>query len=131
MVTNMKLIKSAVIAVLWFVAGQKALAADWPMWRSDVRRSGVSSADLPDEMNLRWTRELPKAKPAWPNEPRLHFDASYEPIVSGRRMIVGSPNENRCSCNGDARDVRAANRISLLPSYRYNYIGFRLARTYN
>lgn len=65
-------------------------ASDWPMWRHDVQRSGASSEELADELHLQWTRQLPAALPAWPNEARLHFDASYEPVVLGSRMFVGS-----------------------------------------
>jgi outer membrane protein assembly factor BamB len=65
-------------------------AADWPMWRNDVVRSGATSAALPTNLHLQWTRQLPAPTPAWPNEARLHFDASYEPVVSGSRMFVGS-----------------------------------------
>lgn len=78
---------------LWFVILVNATALDWPMWRGDVRRSGATQEVLPAKLDLLWTRKLPPAKPAWPNEARLHFDASYEPIVAGRRMIVVSPND--------------------------------------
>ncbi|MDP6447957.1 MAG: PQQ-binding-like beta-propeller repeat protein, partial [Pirellulaceae bacterium] len=67
-----------------------AAAADWPMWRADSHRSSATAGDLPAELHLQWTRRLPPPQPAWPNEPRLHFDASYEPIVMGGRMFVGS-----------------------------------------
>ncbi|MCP4782110.1 MAG: PQQ-binding-like beta-propeller repeat protein [Fuerstiella sp.] len=60
------------------------------MWRNDAQRSGVSAAELPTELNLQWTRQLPAPSPAWPNEMRLHFDASYEPVVLGSTMFVGS-----------------------------------------
>ncbi len=81
------------LATVCFVAVVSARAADWPMWRGDVQRSGTSNANLPDDLKLQWTLALPPTRLAWPNEPRLHFDASYEPIVSGQRMIVGSPND--------------------------------------
>ncbi|MCA9145871.1 MAG: PQQ-binding-like beta-propeller repeat protein [Planctomycetales bacterium] len=67
-----------------------AKSADWPMWRNDAVRSGSSSAELPAQLHLQWRRQLPTPMPAWPNEARLHFDASYEPVVSGSRMFVGS-----------------------------------------
>ena len=68
----------------------RAYSADWPMWRNDVARRGASSAALPTKLHLQWTRQLPSPIPAWPNESRLHFDASYEPVVLGSRMFVGS-----------------------------------------
>ena len=30
---------------------------------------------------------------AWPNESRLHFDACYEPVVAGKLLLLGSPND--------------------------------------
>ena len=65
-------------------------AADWPMWRHDARRSGSTSAELPAQLHLQWVRALPPAGVAWPNEPRLHFDASYQPVVMDQRIFVGS-----------------------------------------
>lgn len=74
---------------VYFAPGN-AYSADWPMWRNDVLRSGASPEALPAELHLQWTRRLPAPLPAWPNESRLHFDASYEPVVLGSRMFVGS-----------------------------------------
>jgi outer membrane protein assembly factor BamB len=70
--------------------GSHTYAADWPMWRNNVLRTGSTSAALADELHPQWTRQLSAPVPAWPNEARLHFDASYEPIVLGSRMFVGS-----------------------------------------
>ncbi len=67
-----------------------ATAADWPMWRCDVQRSGTTSEELAEQLHLEWVRTLPPPRIAWPNEPRLHFDVSYEPVVIGKRMFVGS-----------------------------------------
>lgn len=77
-------------AVVTLSCAGNAYSADWPMWRNDVARSGASSAALPTKLHLQWTRQLPGPIPAWPNESRLHFDASYEPVVLGSRMFVGS-----------------------------------------
>ena len=35
--------------------------------------------------------------PAWPNEPRLGFDACYEPVVVGKTLLLGSPNDGSVS----------------------------------
>ena len=67
-----------------------AYAADWPMWRHDPQRSAATAEELPEQLHLQWSRQLQAPKPAWPNEARLHFDSSYEPIVLGSRMFVGS-----------------------------------------
>lgn len=80
----------AVVAVVWLLLGSVAQSSDWPMWRHDAGRSGASSDKLADELHLQWSRKLPDPMPAWPNESRLHFDGSYEPIAMGRRLFVGS-----------------------------------------
>lgn len=65
-------------------------ATDWPTWRADAQRSAATSEELAGELHLQWTRALPPLKPAWPEDPRLHFDASYEPVVAGRTLYYGS-----------------------------------------
>jgi len=59
------------------------------MWRRDAKRSAASTETLPPELHLRWVRELPPYEMTWPNESRLHFDASYEPIVMGKSLFIG------------------------------------------
>ena len=79
------------IAALAFTGDAcNANSVDWPMWRKDATHSGASSAKLPADLHLQWSRKFAAPLPAWPNESRLHFDASYEPIVMGSRMFVGS-----------------------------------------
>jgi outer membrane protein assembly factor BamB len=65
-------------------------AEDWPMWRHDQQRSGSTTEELASELHPRWTREIAPARVAWPNESRLHFDKSVEPVVMGKRLFVGS-----------------------------------------
>jgi RNA polymerase sigma factor (sigma-70 family) len=72
------------------MSAASAKAADWPTWRRDASRSGVTQEELPKELHLRWSRCLPAPKIAWPNEPRLQFDVANEPIVMGRLLFVGS-----------------------------------------
>lgn len=66
-----------------------ASAADWPMWRHDAARSAESAEELPDNLVLQWTRDLPPLKPAYRTK-RLQFDAGYEPVVAGKLMYVAS-----------------------------------------
>jgi outer membrane protein assembly factor BamB len=64
---------------------------DWPMWRYDASRCAASPEELPTQMHLQWVRELAPPKPAWPrSQDRLQFDASYEPVVAGKTIFVGS-----------------------------------------
>ncbi|MCH2212021.1 MAG: PQQ-binding-like beta-propeller repeat protein [Fuerstiella sp.] len=63
---------------------------DWPTWRFDANRSATTTEQLADELHLQWTLELPRLKPAWSEDPRLQFDATYEPVVSGQTLFYGS-----------------------------------------
>src|SRR5262245_7742490 len=71
-----------------------ALAADWPTWRYDARRTASSPQSLAKELQVQWVRELGPLKPAWPDQPKMQFDAAYEPIVAGKMLYVGSPRED-------------------------------------
>jgi outer membrane protein assembly factor BamB len=74
-----------------FLAQSRAYAADWPMWRYNAGRCAASPEQLPAQLHLQWVRELAPPKPAWPeSEYRLQFDASYEPVVAGETLFVGS-----------------------------------------
>ncbi|MFC1795029.1 hypothetical protein ACFL3Q_15750, partial [Planctomycetota bacterium] len=67
------------------------LADDWPMWRYNAQRCAASPEMLPAELNLQWIRKLAPPKPAWPaSQDRLQFDTSYEPVVAGKTVFVGS-----------------------------------------
>jgi outer membrane protein assembly factor BamB len=80
-----------------------ATAADWPMWRYDAGRAAASPQPLPKELNLQWVRQLPAPIPAWPtSQTKLQFDASYEPVVMGRRMFVGSMVDDTVRAYGTA-----------------------------
>jgi len=81
------------IVLLGFFATSSVYGADWPMWRCDAKRSGYSPAELPKNLKVRWVIDLPKIMSAWPGEPRNTYDWSYEPIVMGKSLFVGSPND--------------------------------------
>jgi hypothetical protein len=76
-------------AFLFAASGLAAAADDWPMWRYDAGRTAVAPIVLPDELHLQWVRQLAPLKPAYQN-PRLQFDAGYEPVVLGKTLFVGS-----------------------------------------
>lgn len=63
---------------------------DWPHWRYDARRSGATPHALAPQLHLQWIRELPPPRPAWPDQPKMQFDAAYEPVVAGQTLFVGS-----------------------------------------
>src|SRR5262245_58795923 len=65
--------------------------ADWPMWRHDAARTAATPDGLPGNLHEIWAKDLPPQQTAWPaSQDKLQFDAAYQPIVGGRRMIVGS-----------------------------------------
>ena len=70
-----------------------AFGADWPTWRYDAGRTGATPVDIPNQIHLQWHREFPPVVPAWPYEQRMQFDPCYEPIVMGKTLFVGSPND--------------------------------------
>jgi outer membrane protein assembly factor BamB len=68
-----------------------AYGHDWPTWRYDAGRRSSSPEELPAKMHLKWIRQMAPPKPAWPkSQYRLQFDASYEPVVAGKTVFVGS-----------------------------------------
>ncbi len=60
------------------------------MWRYDASRSAASPQELPKKLHLQWSRSYPTQRPAWPDQPLMPFDTSYEPIVVGHTLYVGS-----------------------------------------
>ncbi|HWG42006.1 MAG TPA: PQQ-binding-like beta-propeller repeat protein [Gemmataceae bacterium] len=48
-----------------------------------------------------WVRAYPPLRPAWPDQPRLPFDAAYHPVVHGSTLFVAS-SRNDCVTALDA-----------------------------
>jgi alpha-tubulin suppressor-like RCC1 family protein/chitodextrinase len=61
---------------------------DWPQYRNNEFRQGETAMELPDNLYLQWTLELPTPQRAWERQ-QLLFDPNYEPIVMGKTMFVG------------------------------------------
>ncbi len=79
------------LSLLILIGAVVAHATDWPTWRADATRSASIAAPLPAELHLCWTRQLERPESAWPaSQHKLQFDRSYEPIVAGKRLFVGS-----------------------------------------
>lgn len=77
------------VALIFAACSPASASDDWPMWRYDAGRTAAAPAALPDELPMQWVRQLPPLKPAYQN-PRLQFDAGYEPVVLGKTLFVGS-----------------------------------------
>lgn len=70
---------------------KSSFAGDWPQWRYDAGRGAASPDELPNELRLQWTRQLPLPRPAWPaSQPWLRFDVSYSPVAAGKLLYVPS-----------------------------------------
>ncbi|MCA9019928.1 MAG: PQQ-binding-like beta-propeller repeat protein, partial [Planctomycetaceae bacterium] len=86
------------LCVALFAIGIRTLpAADWPMWRGNLKRTAVTTETLPVDLKLSWTRQLPRHQVAWPNEERLQYDLAHEPVAVGDRILVGSPLDGNLS----------------------------------
>ena len=81
---------SLVLSILLCLLTSPLGAGDWPQFRYDSGRTAASPEELPADLELCWSRTLPTPRPAFPQELRLAYDASYEPIVSDGVMFVPS-----------------------------------------
>ena len=79
-----------VLVVVLAASPSVASAEDWPTWRYDAGRGAASPERLPDGLDVEWVRRGEPLTPAWTEDSRLWFDASYEPVVAGNRMFVAS-----------------------------------------
>ena len=96
----------ATLVIAWS-ASTFVTAADWPMWRFDGRRSASTPQQLPTELHLQWSSQQPEPRLAWAEDPRLHFDASLEPIVVGQTLFVASSrNDSITAINTDNGERR-------------------------
>ena len=81
----------SLVGIVSMFAVSRASSADWPMWRHDANRSASSlDSQLPERLHLQWTRNYAVPRPAWKEDERVQFDATYEPIVVGQTMFVSS-----------------------------------------
>ncbi len=100
-----------VATVLLLATG--ATAADWPTYRGDVRRSGVSPRTPAMPLAERWSHQPALApRPAWPEaparqdvyrkvyglSPTVIFDRAPQPVVAGGRLYYGSSADDTVRC---------------------------------
>ena len=87
----------AALAVLAWVG---AFGEDWPTWRHDPARSGVSGEKLPSPLYRQWVHAAAhRPMPAWP-EPgrelnRLAFDYAYVPTIAAGVVYYGSSADHK------------------------------------
>lgn len=75
------------------------LHADWPMYRADVSRSGVSREALTLPLTQQWRYEADrKPRPAWPDpvkeRHRLDFDYAPQLVVAEGAVLFGSSSDD-------------------------------------
>ena len=85
----------AAVSVLTAVAAWSALclsaiASDWPQWRCDAARSSFTPHPLQLPLHLQWSLHLPPQDTAWKDEEVMKFDRSYQPVVLGQLLFIGS-----------------------------------------
>ncbi|MBL9172866.1 MAG: PQQ-like beta-propeller repeat protein [Verrucomicrobiales bacterium] len=94
------------------VAVVRASASDWPTYRADNSRSGVSPDDVPGVVSEAWVwRSRQPPRPAWQGEAkwdgwnkvfdlkaRQTFDRAFHAVVSGDRVYFGSSADDKIYC---------------------------------
>jgi outer membrane protein assembly factor BamB len=97
-------------AAAWALAS--AQAGDWPTYRGDYSRSGVSTQSLAGTPVVSWTwQSKHPPQPAWQGEakwdgwnkvfdmkPRQAFDRAFHVVASGRRAYFGSSADDQVRC---------------------------------
>ena len=93
---GLEIIKGLLVAVITIGLSFDVQAADWPMWRHDAGHSAVSQEQLTDTLHLQWQRQLEKPRCAWADKSNanIYFDLSYEPVVAGKHIYIGSMNND-------------------------------------
>lgn len=101
------------IAVLLGVCATAGVAADWPTYRHDAHRSGVTREELQFPLSEAWMHRPAKPPaPAWPELPaqqdvwhRVHglspsttYDRVYHVVASGGRLYYGSSADDTICC---------------------------------
>ncbi|MCL4194777.1 MAG: PQQ-binding-like beta-propeller repeat protein [Thermoguttaceae bacterium] len=83
--------------------------ADWPTWRYDAGRTASTPERLPEELKLCWSWQFPPLEPAFSQvrQERQQFDSGYEPVVSGRLLLVGSSRNDSLT----ALDVNSGDEV--------------------
>ena len=91
-------------------ASLAARGEDWPTYRHDIARSGITSERIETPLTERWVFMPRKGpEPAWPlpspkplggilELPRVHFDDTFHVVVAGDVLCFGSSSENKVYC---------------------------------
>ncbi len=85
-----RMLKAVVFCISALLTSFPVYADDWPTWRYDAGRGAASPGQLAAQLHLQWRRDNRPLVPAWPEDPRLQFDASRQPVVMNGLMFVSS-----------------------------------------
>ncbi len=90
---NLRDVATVLLAAVVLLGGVARTAAeDWPQWRFDANRSADSPENLPDRLQLEWTRAFSPRVQVWDdplNHDLMPYDRVFEPVVLGERLFVG------------------------------------------
>jgi len=81
--------------LMLFVVCSVGVAEDWPTYRSQMTRSGITSETIGPRLFLQW-KYIPihPPKPAWPMPseelPRMHNDNAYHVVIADKNAYFGS-----------------------------------------
>ncbi len=82
-------VASLCAGILW---GRAALAQDWPAWRYDSGHTASAVGEMPEKMDLQWTRVYSPRTQVW-NDPLnldlMQYDRIFEPVAKDGRLYVG------------------------------------------
>ena len=100
MKTILRLLSTLTLVCSGLVCERPAGAADWPAYRHDLARSGVTQEALAAPLHRQWVHAAAHApRPAWP-EPgrelnRLAFDCAYDVTVAKGLAYFGSSADHK------------------------------------
>ena len=81
------------------VAALSAQESNWACYRGDAQRTAHTTASLPEQLSLHWSRRFQHAPgPAWPRLARMSFDRADHVAVLDGRIYVGSSVDGRLRC---------------------------------
>jgi outer membrane protein assembly factor BamB len=88
------------VGLLVAMSSAGARADDWPTYRHDIARSGITTERLAPPLSEQWVFKPTHApEPAWPapvkEAPRVRFDDAYQVAAVGDAVYFGSSADNK------------------------------------
>ena len=103
--------KKAATIILFTIQWTSINALDWPTYRHDAQRTGITSEQLALPLSKSWTFvSTHQPERAWPApfrenpysgvkvEPLLTFDHAFQPIACGNSVFFGSSSDHQVYC---------------------------------